>query len=245
MNSGLILKKIDKNIDNCIKNEKIGFNIEQLIGYVIDKINRNGTNETLINELETILLKLLQNGFNSTVKTFCYYIISNFYQEFNEQFLISMSSLISSGITKMENFEQAMNSLRNYVILNQKEIIDNVPNIENILKEKTCDINYIINCFYFSNFPLLLLNIIKKIPEDEIRQYKDFLSKFFLELGKLLLFSKLQDVTFLNLIQILSKLISNFTCFTDDNSEFEKIKLINATLLPMSEHLISHYFFPN
>lgn len=136
MNSGLILKKIDKNIDNCIKNEKIGFNIEQLIGYVIDKINRNGTNETLINELETILLKLLQNGFNSTVKTFCYYIISNFYQEFNEQFLISMSSLISSGITNMDNFEQAMNSLRNYVILNQKEIIDNVPNIENILKEK-------------------------------------------------------------------------------------------------------------
>ena len=239
MNSGLILKKIDKNIDNCIKNEKIGFNIEQLIGYVIDKINRNGTNETLINELETILLKLLQNGFNSTVKTFCYYIISNFYQEFNEQFLISMSSLISSGVTNMENFEQAMNSLRNYVILNQKEIIDNVPNIENILKEKTCDINYIINCFYFSNFPLLLLNIIKKIPEDEVRQYKDFLSKFFLELGKLL-FSKLQDVTFLNLIQILSKLISNFTCFTDDNSEFEKIKLINATLLPMSEYLISH-----
>ena len=239
MNSGLILKKIDKNIDNCIKNEKIGFNIEQLIGYVIDKINRNGTNETLINELETILLKLLQNGFNSTVKTFCYYIISNFYQEFNEQFLISMSSLISSGITNMDNFEQAMNSLRNYVILNQKEIIDNVPNIENILKEKKCDINYIINCFYFSNYPLLLLNIIKKIPEDEVRQYKDFLSKFFLELGKLL-FSKLQDVTFLNLIQILSKLISNFTCFTDDNSEFEKIKLINATLLPMSEYIISH-----
>ena len=240
MNSGLILKKIDKNIENCIKNEKIGFNIEQLIGYVIDKINRNATNETLINDLETILLKLLQNGFNSTVKTFCFYIISNFYQEFNEQFLISMSSLISPGITNMENFEHTMNSLRNYVILNQKEIIDNVPNIENIIKEKSCDINYIINCFYFSNFPILLLNIIKKIPEDEIRQYKDFLSKFFLELGKLLLYSKLQDVTFLNLIQILSKLISNFTCLTDDNNEFEKIKLINATLLPMSEHLISH-----
>ena len=240
MNSGIILKKIDKNIDNCIKNEKVSFNIEQLIGYVIDKINRNGSNETLINELETILLKLLQNGFNSTVKTFCYYIISNFYQEFNEQFLISMSSLISSGITNMDSFEKNINALRNYVILNQKEIVDNISNIENILKEKTCDINYIINCFYFSNFPILLLNIIKKIPEDEIRQYKDFLSKYFLELGKLLLFNKLQDVTFLNLIQILSKLISNFTCYTDDNSDFEKIKIINSTLIPMSEYLISH-----
>ena len=155
MNSGLILKKIDKNIENCIKNEKVNFNIEQLIGYVIDKINRSGTNESLINELETILLKLLQNGFNSTVKSFCYYIISNFFQEFNEQFLISMSSLISSEITKLEDFdfEKKINSFRNYVILNQKEIVENIPNIDNILKQKKCDINYIINCFYFSNFP--------------------------------------------------------------------------------------------
>ena len=122
MNSGLILKKIDKNIDNCIKNEKVSFNIEQLIGYVIDKINRNRTNESMINELESILLKLLQNGFNSIVKTFCYYIISIFYQEFNEQFLISMSSLLSSGISKMDDFEKNINALRNYSILNQKEI---------------------------------------------------------------------------------------------------------------------------
>ena len=240
MNSGLILKKIEKNIDNCIKNEKVNFNIEQLIGYIIDKINRNRTNESLVNELETILLKLLQNGFNWIVKTFCFYIISNFYEEFNEQFLISMSPLISSGLTNLENFEKNINSLRNFVILNQKEIIDNIPNVENILKEKTCDINYIINCFYFSNYPILLLNIIKKIPDEEIRQYKDFLSKFFLELGKLLLFNKLQDVTFLNLIQILSKLLSNFICLTDDNENFEKIKLVNSTLIPMAEHLILH-----
>ena len=241
MNSGLILKKIDKNIDNCIKNEKVSFNIEQLIGYVIDKINRNRTNEAVMNDLETILLKLLQNGFNSTVKTFCFYIISNFYQEFNEQFLISMSSIISSGITKMENFEKNINAFRNYVILNQKEVVENISLIENIIKEKSCDINYVINCFYFSNFPILLLNIIKKVPDDELRPYKDFLSKFFLELGKLLLFNKLQDVTFLNLIQIQSKLLSNFICYTDDNNtNFEKIKIVNSTLIPMAEYLINH-----
>ena len=240
MNSGLILKKIDKNIDNCIKNEKVSFNIEQLIGYVIDKINRNRTNESMINELESILLKLLQNGFNSTVKTFCFYIISNFYQEFSELFLISMSPLISSGLTNMENLEKNLNSLRNFVILNQKEIVDNISNIDNILKEENCDINYIINCFYFSNFPILLLNIIKKIPDEEIRQYKDFLSKFYLELGKLLLYNKLQDVTFLNLIQIQSKLLSNFICYNEDLDNFEKIKLINSTLLPMAEYLIIH-----
>ena len=240
MNSGLILKKIDKNIDNCIKNEKVSLNIEPLIGFVIDKINRSGTDEIIINELESVLLKLLNNGFNSTVQTFCYYLISNFYQEFNEQFFISMCPLIIGGIKKMDNFEINMNSLRNYLILNEKDIISNIQNIENILKEKNCDINYIINCFYFSNFPLLLLNIITKISDDEIRQYKDFLTKFFLELGKILLINKLQDVAFLNLLQILSKLLSNFTCYEIANENFEKTKLINSTLIPMAEYLISH-----
>ena len=47
--------------------------------------------------------------------------------------------------------------------------MNNTQNIENILKDKNCDINYIINCFYFSNFPSLLLDIIKKISNDEIR----------------------------------------------------------------------------
>ena len=240
MNSGLILKKVDKNIDNCIKNEKVGLNIDQLIGFVIDKINRSGTDEIIINELESILLKLLNHGFNKTVQTFCYYLISNFYQEFNEQFFISMCPLIIGGIKKMENFAISMNSLRNFPILNEKDIISNILNVENILKEKNCDINYIINCFYFSNFPSLLLNIIKKISDDEIRQYKDFISKFFLELGKILLINKLQDVAFLNLLQILSKLLSNFTCYELINENFEKTKLINASLIPLSEYLISH-----
>ena len=163
MNSGLILKKIDKNIDNCVKNEKVSLNIEQLIGFVIDKINRSGTDETIINELESILLKLLNSGFNITVQTFCYYIISNFYQEYNEQFFISMCPYIIGGIKTMENFDKNMNALRNYSILNQKDILLNIQNVENILKEKNCDINYVINCFYFSNFISLLLNIIKNI----------------------------------------------------------------------------------
>jgi len=240
MNGGLILKKIDKNIENCIKNEKVGLNIELLIGFVIDKINRSGTDETIINELESILLKLLNSGFNSTVQTFCYFLISNFYQEFNEQFFISMCPLIIGGIKKMENFEINMNSLRNFSILNEKDIMLNIQNIENILKDKNCDINYIINCFYFSNFPSLLLNIINKISDDDIRQYKDFLTKLFLELGKLLLFNKLQDVAFLNLLQILSKLLSNFTCYDSDLENFEKLKIVNSTLIPMAEYLISH-----
>jgi len=240
MNSGIILKKIDKNIENCIKNEKVSLNIEQLIGFVIDKINRSGTDEIIINELESIILKLLENGFNSIVQSFCYYLISIFYQEFNEQFFIAICPLIIGGIKKMENFDINMNTLRNYSILNQKDVMSNIPNIENILKEKNFDINFIINCFYYSNFPSLLLNIIKKISNDDIRQYKDFITKFFLELGKILLINKLQDVAFLNLLQILSKLLSNFTCYEIDTENFELTKLINASLIPMAEYLISH-----
>ena len=232
MNSGIILKKIDKNIENCIKNEKVSLNIEQLIGFVIDKINRSGTDEIIINELESIILKLLENGFNSIVQSFCYYLISIFYQEFNEQFFIAICPLIIGGIKKMENFDINMNTLRNYSILNQKDVMSNIPNIENILKEKNFDINFIINCFYYSNFPSLLLNIIKKISNDDIRQYKDFITKFFLELGKILLINKLQDVAFLNLLQILSKLLSNFTCYEIDTENFELTKLINASLIP-------------
>ena len=240
MNSGIILKKIDKNIENCIKNEKVSLNIEQLIGFVIDKINRSGTDEIIINELESIILKLLENGFNSIVQSFCYYLISIFYQEFNEQFFIAICPLIIGGIKKMENFDINMNTLRNYSILNQKDVMSNIPNIENILKEKNFDINFIINCFYYSNFPCLLLNIIKKISNDDIRQYKDFITKFFLELSKILLINKLQDVAFLNLLQILSKLLSNFTCYEIDTENFELTKLINASLIPMAEYLISH-----
>ena len=87
MNSGIILKKIDKNIENCIKNEKVSLNIEQLIGFVIDKINRSGTDEIIINELESIILKLLENGFNSIVQSFCYYLISIFIRNSTNNFL--------------------------------------------------------------------------------------------------------------------------------------------------------------
>ena len=35
MNAGLILKKLDKNIDNCKKNEKVSLNIELLLYYYL------------------------------------------------------------------------------------------------------------------------------------------------------------------------------------------------------------------
>ena len=88
-----ILKKIEKNIDDCSKKKatnKIDINL--LITYVIDKINHNTTTENSINDLESILKKLLKNDFTTTVKIFCYYIIANFNQEFSREFFASISN---------------------------------------------------------------------------------------------------------------------------------------------------------
>ena len=73
-----VLKKIDKSIDDCKKKGSNKIDINLLITYVIDKINQNTTTENSINDLESILRKLLANDFPITVKLFCYYIIANF-----------------------------------------------------------------------------------------------------------------------------------------------------------------------
>ena len=82
------------------------------------------------------------------------------------------------------------------MILNQKELVENIPIIENLYKIPKYDLNFIVNAFYFINYQMLLLNIVNKVSADDLRQYKDFLSKFYLELGKLLFYSKLQDGSF-------------------------------------------------
>ena len=73
-----ILKKVEKNIDECKKKGPNKIDISLLISYVIDKINQNTTTENSISDLESILRKLLKNDFPATVKIFCYYIIANF-----------------------------------------------------------------------------------------------------------------------------------------------------------------------
>ena len=76
MNNSLYLKKIDETIDYSIRKRSNTFNLEYLVNYVINKININTTNENDTNELENILIKLMNSGFGTTVKTYCYYIIS-------------------------------------------------------------------------------------------------------------------------------------------------------------------------
>ena len=121
------------------------------------------------------------------------------------------------------------------MLLNQKELVENIPVIENLFKSPKYDLNFIVNAFYFSNYPTLLLNIVNKVSADDLRQYKDFLAKFYLEFGKLLFFNKLQDGSFLNLIKMISRILTNFKCFPVLST---KERISNSVLIPLAEYLV-------
>ena len=230
-----ILKKIEKNIDEAKKKNNFKIDISSLISYVIEKINQNTTTENSISELESILKNLLKNDFAATVKIFCYYIIANFNQEFSPEFFTSISEPLTNDAIALDKFDININALRNFMILNQKELIENISTIENLFKSPKYDLNFIVNAFYFSNYPMLLLNIINKVSADDLRQYKDFLARFYYEFGKLLFFNKLQDGSFLNLIKMISRILSNFKCLPEIST---KEKICNSVLIPLAEYLI-------
>ena len=230
-----VLKKIEKNIDEAKKKNNFKIDISSLISYVIEKINQNTTTENSISELESILKKLLKNDFTATVKIFCYYIIANFNQEFSPEFFSSISVPLTNDAIALDKFDININALRNFMILNQKELIENISTIENLFKSPKYDLNFIVNAFYFSNYPMLLLNIVNKVSADDLRQYKDFLARFYYEFGKLLFFNKLQDGSFLNLIKMISRILSNFKCLPVIST---KEKICNSVLIPLAEYLM-------
>jgi len=230
-----VLKKVEKNLDECKKKGNNKLDISLLISYVIDKINQNTTTENSISDLESILKKLLKNDFTTTVKIFCYYIIANFNHEFSAQFFSSISEPLTKDAIALDKFDININALRNFMVLNQKELVENIPTIENLFKSPKYDLNFIVNAFYFSNYPMLLLNIVNKVSADDLRQYKDFLARFYLELGKLLFFNKLQDGSFLNLIKMILRIISNFKCFPVLST---KERISNSVLIPLAEYLV-------
>ena len=230
-----ILKKFEKNIDEAKKKNNYKIDISSLISYVIEKINQNTTIESSTSDLESILKKLLKNDFAATVKIFCYYIIANFNQEFSKEFFSSISIPLTNDAIALDKFDININALRNFMILNQKELIENISTIENLFKSPKYDLNFIVNAFYFSNYPMLLLNIINKVSADDLRQYKDFLTRFYYEFGKLLFFNKLQDGSFLNLIKMISRILSNFKCVHILST---KEKICNSVLIPLAEYLI-------
>ena len=231
----LELKKISKTIDEAEKKNDFKIDITSLISYMISKINRTTSTENSILELESILKKLLKNDFTATVKIFCYYIIANFNQEFSPEFFSSISKPLTNDAIALDKFDININALRNFMILSQKELIENIPKIESLFKSPKYDMNFIINAFYFSNYPMLLLNLLNKVSTEDLRQYKDFLARFYLEFGKLLFFNKLQDGSFLNLAKMISRILSNFKCLPELST---KEKICNSVLIPLAEYLV-------
>ena len=230
-----ILRKFDKSIDLCRQKGNYSINIGMLIQYITEKLNLNSSTEASIRELESVLIKLFEKGYDTTVKIFCYYIISNFNQEFDEDFFSNISNSITSDAVTLEKFDFNINALRNFMCLGRKDLVANTSNIENLIKSTKYDLNFIVNAFYFSNYPLLLLNSVNKICQEDLRQYKDFLSRFYLEFGKLMFFNKLQDGAFLNLIKMLSRILNNFRCFPVLST---KERITNSILVPLAEYLV-------
>jgi hypothetical protein len=236
-NSELYLKKVDETIEYALRKKNPNFNVEYLINYIISKININSNNnETTNNELQTILIKLLHSHFGIAVRLYCYYLISNFNHEFSEDFLNSISSKVNSDIKELDSFDIHVNALRNYLVLTEKSILENLPSIEQLLQE-TKNTNYIINSFYFSNFPLNLLMMINKINFDEYRTYKQFLIKFYIELTKRLFVHNTDEGAFLNLLKMLTQILNKFTCY---NELPTKERIVNSIIIQIAEYLMLH-----
>jgi hypothetical protein len=140
-------------------------------------------------------------------------------------------------LTGFERFDNNLESMRNFVSLNEKEIMDNYTLLEQIFKIPKYDLNIIINSIYFSNFGTSLLDIFSKLPIDEYRSHKEFLKKFYLELAKLIFATKIEDGSFLNLIKILDTVISQFLCFKNIST---KEKIINSVILHLANYLLQN-----
>jgi len=169
------------------------------------------------------------------VKSYCYYLISIFNHEFSSAFFSSLHSEVNSDLTSFDKLDLNLSALRNYITFNEKEILDNYSNLEQIFKAPKHDINLIINSFFFSNFPIMLINVFDKLSIDDYRSHKEFLKKFYLELAKLIFYTKIEEASFLNLIKILDKIIQSFICFKNIST---KEKLVNSIIINVAEYLL-------
>ena len=234
------LKRLEETIETNIKKRNFNLKPEILIDYMIHKFN----NYSLLKEnstiLENILIKLLQNGFGNTVKVYCYYLISNFNHELSSVFFTSIFSDISSDVLSFDKTDVNFFALRNYINLGGKEIIDHYTQLEQIFKSPKYDLNQVTNAFYFSNFPILLMDVFDKLNIDDYRAYTKFLKKFYIELSKILFGtnnSKIEEGAFLNLLSILNKIILRFCCFKNLTT---KQRIVNSIIINLSESLIEN-----
>lgn len=231
----LAIKKLDETVDYHIR-KKSNIKTDTLTDYMMYKFNNYSMLDENSQLLENTMIKLFQNGFPNTIKVFCYYLISNFNHEFSSSFFTIINPDILNHATTFENIDLNYYSLRNYINLNDKEIIEHYKQIESIFKSPKYDINQVILAFHYTQFPNLLIDVFDKLNNEEYVSYITFLKKFYLELSKILITNSLEKSTFLCLLNIFCRVISRFSCFEFLNT---KQKIINSIIINFSETLMT------
>src|SRR5690349_21100424 len=95
-------------------------------------------------------------------------------------FSSGISSEINTDIINFEKFDLNLNAFRNFINLSEKEISDNYTFFEQFFKSPKYDMDVLINAFYYSNFPVSLLDLYDKFHIDDYRSHKEFLKyKFY------------------------------------------------------------------
>lgn len=231
------IKKLDELIDYQIKKKQaFSSKPDSIIEYFIYKLN----NYTLLDEnsqtFENVLTKLINSGYSNIVKLFTYYLINSFNHEFTESFYSTIGSEVIKDMLTLNASDINIYSFRNYINLNPKDILEEYKKLEKIFIDSKSDLNSVILCFYYSDFPLFILDVFDKIAIDEYTTFCYFLKKFYSELSSIIFTDKLNSNTCLLLLEMLSKITSKFTCFLSNISTKEKI--INSIIVNYSEKLV-------
>jgi hypothetical protein len=171
------------------------------------------------------------------VKGYCYYLISTFNHEFSNSFYSAIHSELVSDMTNFDNFDNNINALRNFFLLNEKEITDDYSIFEQIFKIPKYDLNLVINVFYFSNLCTNLIDVFDKLNFDDFRSHKEFLKRLFMELAKYIFTTKIDEGTFLNLIKIMNSIISKFVSFKNTST---KEKFVNSVIIFIANYLLTN-----
>lgn len=228
------IKKLDEQIDYSVRKNSFSIKQDLLTDYSIYKFN-NSSNEDIA-VLENTIIKLFNSGFPNSIRVLCYYVVSNFNNEFNNRFFIDISSDIIKGSTNFCPTKVDLNlySLRTFISISDTDIMESLKSFENSLKNPSFNINDIITAFYYSNFCHNLLYIYDKLESEEYIFYTTFLKKFFNEMI-IIMYDTKNNSTFLSIISILSKVTWEFIAFKNLST---KEKLINSVIISLSETLI-------
>lgn len=236
MNNNLI-KRLEESIETSIRKRNQNLKPDLLLELSSFLLKTPPFQNENSAQIESILLKLIQSGFKSIIKVFSYIFISNFNHELSSSFFSYIKSDILNDGIDFSSPDLSISALKNFINLNEKDIVENYSQLESIFKTSKFNINHIISSFYISNFPILIIDVFDKLHIEEYMLYASFLKKFLKELASLVISDKVDISSFLSLTCILSRLLNRFNSY---NLILTKEKIVNSVLVSLAENL---YFY--